>query len=223
MDPLGFIFAIVILILSVVAHEVSHGYAAERLGDPTARLAGRLTLNPFAHLDLVGSFIVPVLSSLGGFIIGWAKPVPYNPYNMRDPHWGGAFVAAAGPLTNIAIAVTFGLLVRFSSLFALPDPFIAIAIIIAYINTILAIINLIPLPPIDGSKILSALLPFHLQQKFLQFQDFIYRAGPLGILAILLLIIFVFGNYIFFGILWIVSLIAGLSPIEILGIIQEFL
>ena len=94
----NFIFSIVILILSIALHEASHGYAANRLGDPTARLAGRLTLNPLKHLDLFGSVIIPFLTFItGGFIFGWAKPVPYNPYNLTDQRWGEAKVAFAGP------------------------------------------------------------------------------------------------------------------------------
>src|SRR3990167_11078259 len=101
-----FIFQIAILIMSVVIHEVSHGYAASFLGDQTAKYQGRLTLNPLKHLDFVGSFLVPAFSYfLGGFIFGWAKPVPYNPYNLRPGRWSEAMVAATGPLSNITLAV----------------------------------------------------------------------------------------------------------------------
>jgi len=107
--PTDFIFLISILIFSVILHEISHGYVAEMLGDPTARLAGRLTLNPLPHLDLWGSFIIPLLLivSNAGFIIGWAKPVPYNPHNFRNKKWGEAMVAGAGPAMNIFIAILF--------------------------------------------------------------------------------------------------------------------
>src|SRR3989344_1831079 len=115
MDPINFIFFISILIISVVIHEVSHGYMAEYLGDPTARLAGRLTLNPIPHLDLFGSFIIPLLLffSSSPIMLGWAKPVPYNPYNLRNQRWGDALVASAGPLSNLAIALSIVLFVRF--------------------------------------------------------------------------------------------------------------
>ena len=99
------IFQIAVLVMSVVIHEVSHGYAAEILGDPTARLQGRLTLNPLKHLDPVGSIIIPILTSLTGFTFGWAKPVPYNPYNLRNQKWGELVVAAAGPLVNIFLVL----------------------------------------------------------------------------------------------------------------------
>src|SRR3990167_3783928 len=102
----GFLFQIIVLIMSAVVYEVSHGYAASLLGDETARYEGRLTLNPLKHLDFVGSFLVPFLAySLGGFIFGWAKPVPYNPYNLRPGRWSEAMVAVAGPASNVAIAL----------------------------------------------------------------------------------------------------------------------
>lgn len=148
--------------MSVVVHEVSHGYVAELFGDPTARLQGRLTLNPVKHLDPIGSFLVPIITSmLGGFIIGWAKPVPYNPYNFKRERLGTALTAAAGALSNIFIAVLFGLLIRFApALGIVSEPFMALAGTIVFINLILAIFNLIPIPPLDGSKVLFSILPY---------------------------------------------------------------
>jgi len=155
--------------MSVVVHEVSHGYAALALGDPTAKYQGRLTLNPIPHLDMVGSIFVPLIGYfLGGFIIGWAKPVPFNPYNLRSAKWGEAIVAIAGPLSNIALAVIFGLIIRFASDFGfLSQSFLSLASFVVLINIILAIFNLIPIPPLDGSKILFTFLPYrwqHLRQ-----------------------------------------------------------
>jgi len=153
---LDFIFSIVILIFSAVIHEVSHGYIAYMQGDNTAKYAGRLTLNPLKHLELFGSFILPLISYfLGGFIIGWAKPVPYNPYNLRNQRWGEALVAFAGPAVNILIALIFGLAIRFSLLPSLSVVFATIVLI----NLILATFNLIPVPPLDGSKILFSIFP----------------------------------------------------------------
>ncbi len=156
-----FIFSILILIFSVVVHEVSHGYVAYLLGDNTAYHQGRLTLNPLKHLEWFGSFVLPVISYFfGGFIIGWAKPVPYNPYNLRNQRWGEAMVAFAGPISNIAIALVFGLLIRFglpAGLFS--SAFASIIAIIVTINLVLATFNLIPIPPLDGSKILFSILP----------------------------------------------------------------
>lgn len=179
---MDFIFIVIILIMSVVVHEVSHGYAALALGDPTAKYQGRLTLNPLSHLDLVGSFLVPLLGYFaGGFIIGWAKPVPFNPYNLRSAKWGEALVAIAGPLSNISLAVIFGLIIRLMSGYDLLSAnFLGLAGFVVMINITLAIFNLVPIPPLDGSKILSALLPY----KWRSFMDSLERFG--------LILVFVF-------------------------------
>lgn len=179
MDPLTLVFGVAILIFSVVIHEVAHGYSADLLGDPTARYAGRLTLNPIRHLDLVGSFIVPVLTSVaGGFIFGWAKPVPYNPFNIAKKH-GDAIVAIAGPLSNIVLAILGGIAMRF---IALPGAAVDILSFVVLINIILALFNLLPIPPLDGSKILFSFLP----QRFDYIRESLERYG------FFLVIIFVF-------------------------------
>ncbi|MDP2593695.1 MAG: site-2 protease family protein [bacterium] len=169
------LFIIIVLIFSVVIHEVSHGFAAEAQGDPTARLAGRLTLNPLPHLDIFGSLILPGLLILSGspFVVGWAKPVPYNPYNLRNYKWGEMLVAAAGPASNILIGLVFGLLIRFSGTIGLPDSFVEIAIYAVLINIVLAIFNMVPIPPLDGSKILFSLLP----AKYLYIRENLERYG----------------------------------------------
>ena len=154
--------------MSVVVHEVSHGYAANLLGDPTAKYAGRLTLNPLKHLDPVGSVILPIVLAIipPHMVFGWAKPVPYNPYNLRNKRWGDLIVAGAGPLSNILLAVFFGLAVRFSvadPMFALS--FVRIASTIVFVNLMLAIFNLVPIPPLDGSKIVLGLLPMYQSMK----------------------------------------------------------
>ena len=164
MLDINFIFSIIVLIFSVIIHEVSHGYAAYLQGDNTAKFAGRLNLNPLNHLEWFGSFFLPIMSYfLGGFIIGWAKPVPFNPYNLRNQRWGEAIVAMAGPLSNILIAVFFGLLLRFGILSQLGEGFVMIAFIIVFINLVLATFNLVPIPPLDGSKILFSFLPYNMQ------------------------------------------------------------
>jgi len=145
------IFSIAILIMSVVIHEVAHGYAALWLGDVTAKYAGRLTLNPIKHIDPLGSVILPFIMALlpGGFIFGWAKPVPYNPYNLKNQRWGELIVAAAGPISNIIIAIFFSILIRFSPVIGLPYSFIEISIVVVFINLILAFFNLMPIPPLE--------------------------------------------------------------------------
>ena len=163
---IDFIFSIIILIFSVVAHEVSHGYAAYAQGDNTAKYAGRLTLNPLKHLEWFGSFLLPIMSYfLGGFLIGWAKPVPYNPYNLRNQRWGEALVAIAGPATNVIIAIFFGIILRVGTASGmLSDALSYILSTIVLINLVLATFNLVPIPPLDGSKILFSLFPNGLYQ-----------------------------------------------------------
>lgn len=153
-----FIFQIIILIMSVVIHEISHGYTAELLGDPTPRLQGRLTLNPLKHLELFGSFLVPILTSLTGFTFGWAKPIEWNPYNIKNKRVGEILISIAGPASNLLIAIVFGLIVRIFGN-ELPASFIQISVYVILINIVLAVFNMIPLPPLDGSKVLFSLLP----------------------------------------------------------------
>jgi Zn-dependent protease len=161
------LFFVSILIMSVVIHEVSHGHMANILGDPTARLSGRLTLNPLSHIDMVGSIIVPLflIISGSGFLFGWAKPVPYNPFNLRDQRWGTLLVGLAGVMANFLVAILFGLLIRFSGLGPqelLASTFFRASVIIVGLNLVLGIFNLIPIPPLDGSKVFFSLLPHHL-------------------------------------------------------------
>lgn len=183
-------FLIFILIFSVVLHEVSHGLMANYLGDPTAKYAGRLTLNPIKHLDPIGSIILPLLLVVmrSPFLVGWAKPVPINPYNFRDQKWGSTKVAMAGPGVNLLLAVVFGFFSRFLPLggeikvgiitaffgrdtealsyLLQSDPFAQVFLIfsfVVFINILLAIFNLIPIPPLDGSHILFAFLPHSME------------------------------------------------------------
>ena len=200
---IDFIFSIIILIFSVVIHEVSHGYAAYMQGDNTAKYAGRLTLNPFKHLEWFGSFILPIMSYfLGGFIIGWAKPVPFNPYNLRNQRWGEAIVAIAGPLSNICIALFFGLLLRFGILAQFGDAFVYIASTIVFINLILATFNLIPVPPLDGSKIFFSILPYHMRDV----RNFLERNG----FFILIFFVFFLWQFVLPLVVWEFHLITGL-------------
>jgi Zn-dependent protease len=156
------VFEFVVLIFSAVLHEVAHGYTAQRLGDDTAERAGRLTLNPLKHLDPFGSVLLPVLlylASGGAFFFAAAKPVPYNPNNLKNPRSGGAQIALAGPLTNFTLAIIFGVAVRLLSYFPVSGLFLTLLALICYVNILLGVFNLVPIPPLDGSRILFAALP----------------------------------------------------------------
>jgi len=197
------IFSIIVLILSVVIHEVSHGYAALWLGDTTAKYAGRLTLNPIKHLDPVGSVLVPLMLSIlpGGIIFGWAKPVPYNPYNLRNRRWGELIVAIAGPLSNFLLAFVFGMIIRFGG--GLSEAFIQLSLVIVVINIVLGIFNLMPIPPLDGSKILFSILP----QKNNGIRLALEKYG----FMILIFFIFFLWQFLFPVIAFLVKLFTGIS------------
>lgn len=180
------IFNLAVLIFSIVIHEVSHGLAAYKLGDPTAKQLGRLSLNPIKHLDFTGSFLVPLISYFfGGFVFGWAKPVPYNPYNIKNQKWGPAMVAAAGPASNFIVALVFGLGARFAGDF--PSAFGAsIAMtLICYINLMLGVFNLMPVPPLDGSKILAPFLPY-------KYETWLLNLERYGLFLVFVFILFLF-------------------------------
>lgn len=173
MQDIPTIFTIIILLFSVVIHEVAHGYAALRFGDQTAKLAGRLTLNPIKHLDMMGSIILPLMLVVlkAPFLIGWAKPVPYNPNNLSDYKKGTLWVASAGILANLALTVLFSGVIRLilSTGNVALMPFVQISSAIVLINIVLAIFNLMPIPPLDGSKILFSLLPVNTARKIERF------------------------------------------------------
>ncbi|MEK7066328.1 MAG: site-2 protease family protein [Patescibacteria group bacterium] len=157
-DPIEIVIFLAVLIMSVILHEVFHGYVAEMLGDPTAKLSGRLTLNPLSHLDPVGSFLVPFIMIItGGPVFGWAKPVPYNPYNLRGGKWGPAIVAVAGPLMNLFLAIVFSQIFKYQIFSSAGVNSLLFGAIV--INLSLFVVNMIPVPPIDGSKILFAIIP----------------------------------------------------------------
>ena len=187
---------ILALIISIIIHEMAHAYAANYLGDPTARLQGRLSPNPLVHIDPMMSVILPALLILSGssFIFGAAKPVPYNPYNFRNQKWGEVFVAAAGPASNICLAIIFAVLIRFSEVFNLSETFVYLAFQIVALNVFLAIFNLVPLPPLDGSKIFPKFLPFSLQMKYEQFRTFMEQNIALAFGVVLIVFIVILGG-----------------------------
>lgn len=152
------VFFLFIIIPSAIFHEYAHGWMANQLGDPTAKYAGRLTLNPVVHIDKWGTLIMPLLLLVvtqGSFLFAYAKPVPYNPYNLKNQKWGPAAVAVAGPISNFFLAFVFGQLMRY-----IPGGSLSTLLsVVVYANVLLAVFNLLPIPPLDGSKLLYAVLP----------------------------------------------------------------
>ena len=203
MDIIITIFTLLVLLLSIAIHEVAHGSVALYLGDPTAKLAGRLTLNPLKHLDVFGSILVPFFLWWSGLpMFAWAKPVPINPYNFRDQKWGNLKVSVAGPIANFLIAIFFGLLLRFFSRYLSEAILIFFPIIVIY-NFLLGIFNLIPIPPLDGHHVLFALLPY----SWSNVKVFLRRYSFL-----ILMVFFLLGgaNLVFFGAEFLYSLVLGI-------------
>jgi Zn-dependent protease len=168
------LISLVILIFSAILHEIAHGFVAERLGDPTAKLLGRLTLNPIPHIDPIMSILVPLLLLFGGspVIFGAAKPVPVDPFNFREPRKDMALVSLAGPLTNFLIAFIFAFIFKFLSPFITDPLILTIIFTIIQLNLLLGIFNLIPIPPLDGSKIFAMLLPEDTARAYLSIGTF---------------------------------------------------
>ncbi len=182
-----FLIPIVILVASAILHEIMHGVVADKLGDPTARVMGRLTLNPIPHLDPIMSILLPTLLVLSGspIIFGAAKPVPVNPIHFRDPKKDMALTALSGPLTNIALALVASQILRFLPLN--PLIYTVLSSIVIY-NLMLAIINLIPIPPLDGSKVLAAILPNEIARSYLAIEQF-------GIFILFFFLLFPIGGF----------------------------
>ena len=198
-DVLQFILMILPLVVAVVLHELAHGYVADKLGDPTARLAGRLTLNPIKHLDAFGSFLLPILLKLSGspVIFGYAKPVPVSFANFREIRKGTIWVSSAGVLTNMVLAIIsaalFQLIASAQTIWAqtqLELPAVLLLQLLTYsviINCVLALFNLVPIPPLDGSRIVAMLLPATLRRPYVRLERFgiiiifvLLITGPLG-------------------------------------------
>lgn len=184
------IFQLIVLIFSAVIHEASHGLMAYKLGDPTAKLAGRLSLNPLKHIEVFGTIFIPLFLFLmnSPVIFGWAKPVPYNPLLLiKDLRYGPLKVALAGPFSNVLVALIFGLILRFfHPIFN--ESMIFLLGIVVFVNLILAVFNLIPIPPLDGSKLLDLFFP--------QYSLFLEQIGFLGLFFVFIFLMF-FSSIIF--------------------------
>lgn len=206
MRALMLISVVIILFFSIIFHEIAHGLMAERRGDPTARIMGRITLNPLPHIDPIGTVLLPaimvIMNLLGSSfpIFGWAKPVPVNPRNLNNPKQDMIWVAFSGPLTNFVIAIFFAILYR---LIAVPGTLAGAVLFYATtINLFLAFFNLIPIPPLDGSRILSGILPEHFSFRFAQIE-------PFGFILLLLLLIGGILNHLFFALFRLSAILTG--------------
>ncbi|MEK7184517.1 MAG: site-2 protease family protein [Patescibacteria group bacterium] len=201
MEIITFIFSLIILIMSVVIHELSHGYTADALGDPTPSIQGRLTLNPLKHLDFFGSFIVPVVTSMAGFTFGWAKPIEWNPYNIKNKRLGELLISLAGPLSNFLIALVFAIVIRiFGDMLSVS--FMKISYYVIVINIALAVFNMVPIPPLDGSKVFFSLLP----SKLFYIREFLERYS----IVFFLIVIFFLWRFIEPIIPYIFKIIVGI-------------
>ncbi len=194
MDLITGLVSLIILVYSAILHEIAHGLVAERLGDPTARLLGRLTLNPKNHIDPFMSIALPLILILSGspVVFGAAKPVPVDPFNLKDGRKDIALVSLAGPATNLLITAIAALLIKFLESFTILGDFQVFAywflLITVRLNLLLAIFNLIPIPPLDGSKIFALILPEKEANTYL-------ALGSIGIFILFFLLMFPIGGF----------------------------
>ncbi len=205
MDFISLIFYFIVVIPSAIIHEYAHGWMAWMLGDSTAKYAGRLTLDPRAHIDKWGTIILPLFlyfASGGSFMFAYAKPVPYNPYNLKNQRWGPALVGLAGPMANLLMAAIFSVFIRLfgAATFSIAE----FLVIVVYINILLAVFNLVPIPPLDGSKILFAVLPY----RWISVQNFLEQYG----FFLFLIFIFFLSQGVLPIVLFLFRLIAGSFP-----------
>lgn len=213
--------AILPVLFAIVIHEISHGFVAKKFGDNTAYMLGRLTLNPFKHIDPVGTILVPLLMLVFfNFAFGWAKPVPVDWRNLHNPRRDMVYVAAAGPLSNLLMAIGWGLIIHLAallpnSLLFLKEPLIFMGAIGTFINVILMVFNLLPIPPLDGGRVAVGLLPPRLARALSQVE-------PYGLIIIVLLLVSgFFGGFlmpIIFLVIRLIEIITGLPENAILSV-----
>ncbi len=215
MDIQRIVVSVLPILIAITFHEVSHGFVANKLGDPTAKFAGRLTLNPIVHIDPVGTILMPVLLFVftnGQFVFGYAKPVPINPMNFKDPKKDMAVSAAAGPLTNIVLAVVSQLILKIILLFGIHPAgagsavLIPLAMMFEYsilINIVLAVINLIPIPPLDGGRVLIGFLPHKQAVSY-------SRIEPYGFIIVIILLMSGIANIIIYPVISLLYLLVKL-------------
>jgi Zn-dependent protease len=166
-----------ILLFSIIIHEMSHGWMAERFGDDTARVMGRLTFNPMPHIDVLGTVVLPIIGLWTGFLFGWAKPVPVNPYRLNNPKRDMMWVGLAGPASNVLLALAAAFLMWFFRSYDIFPAWLAssvntLSFIILEINIFLFIFNLIPVPPLDGSRVVTAILPPALAYRYASLENY---------------------------------------------------
>ena len=213
--------ALIPVLFAIVVHEISHGYVAKRFGDNTAYLLGRLTLNPFKHIDPVGTILVPLLMLVFfNFAFGWAKPVPVDWRNLRNPRRDMVYVAAAGPLANLLMAIGWGLIIHLAALMPntllfIKEPLIFMGAIGTFINVILMVFNLLPIPPLDGGRVAVGLLPTRLAHALSQVE-------PYGLIIIVLLLVSGFmGGFLMpliVMVIGLIELITGLPENSIISV-----
>ena len=215
-----YLIVVPVILMSIIIHEVSHGYAAYKLGDDTAKRFGRLSLNPLKHIDIFGTIILPILLIITtGLAFGYAKPVPLNPYNFRDVKRDTGISAAAGPASNFILAILFSIFLRIlGNLPYIPNTlggnllafWFQVFYLIVFFNLLLGCFNLIPFPPLDGSKVIGMLLPDHYYYPFMRME----RQGMAILMGIILLSYF-FGLNLIGGVLlppinWLMHLMTGI-------------
>jgi Zn-dependent protease len=195
-----FLIQYIVLLLSLTIHESAHAWMADKMGDPTAKMLGRISLNPIVHIDIIGTVILPILAAVTGWaLIGWAKPVPVNPMNLKNPRKDDMLISALGPVSNVALAVIFAIIFNIVR-FVLPreglfNPVYRFLVFGILINIILALFNLIPIPPLDGSGVLMGFLSPSAAEKY-------EKIRPFGIIIIYILMYSGLFGFIIFPLSW---------------------